>query len=137
MSMNLGGYTLEILDKLTAANMDLPAAKALSEVISDQLAKVLEMSATKEDLAREFSLLRADLTRGLRDDLSRVLKDDIGREFAVFKEAVSKDMALLKANIDRDIAVGQSSIIKWVAGMLVAQVAVILTILKYLPSILK
>jgi hypothetical protein len=47
---------------------------------------------------------------------------------------VQKDIALLRADVDAQLAKAKTDIIKWVAGMLVAQSAIIAALVKLLAK---
>lgn len=120
--MELSIDTLKIYERLKNANFDDRAAKELSEIFRDNAHSIImqqaEVLATKGDIAA----VKGDIAV-VKEDIIAV-KDDIS--------AVKRDISLVKSEIRNEISNAKVEIIKWVAGMLVAQGAIVAALVKLL-----
>ena len=106
---------------------------ALAEYFDSQM-------ATKEDIATlhaEIERVRADLSRDIEQ-----IRTDLGRDIEQVRTDLSRDIALSRSEVDLKIAgldlkisESRAETIKWVAGLLIAQGAAIVALIKFLPGI--
>ena len=104
--------TLSIYQRLKSANLEDEAAREIADVFRDVIESNL---ATKTDI----ELIRADIA-STKADVGYV-KTDIEK----FKLEIEKTIELSSART-------KAEIIKWVAGMLVAQGAIVVALVKLL-----
>ena len=101
--------TLTIYQRLKSAHLQDEAAKEIAEVIKDvtefNLVTKVDLETTEANLKKAIEIIRADLGKAIE-----IIRADLGK-------AIEKTKA---------------ETIKWVAGMLVAQAAVVATIVKLL-----
>jgi hypothetical protein len=83
-------------------------------------------------------LIRANLDEPAAKELAEIFKE-IAESHLATKEDIEKlklqlnsDIAAIKVELSSDIEKAKGEIIKWVAGMLVAQAAVVATLIKLL-----
>jgi hypothetical protein len=105
----------EVYDALKEAGASEEKASAAAIAVS---AYQLNRSnlATKEDIARLEKVTKEDIAR-----LEKVTKEDIARLEKVTKEDI--------ARIEREIAAAKFDILKWVVGLALAQLALLVGIL--------
>jgi hypothetical protein len=85
-------------------------------------------TATKSDIAKlnaEIEKSRADVSR----DIEQV-RADVSRDI----ERSRADLELKIAGLDTKIAESKTETIKWVAGLLIAQTAAIVALIRFLPG---
>ncbi|QCQ22581.1 hypothetical protein [Desulfoglaeba alkanexedens] len=101
--------TLSIYNRLKSAGLPEACAKEIAEVfretIEENLATTTDLKTTESNLTKYIESVRAEL---------------------------KKDIELLRAELRKEIAESKASIIRWVAGMLIAQAALIATLVKLL-----
>ena len=111
--------TLSIYQRLKSANLKDEAAQEIADVFRDVIESNL---ATKTDI----ELIRADIAATKAD--VELIRADI--------EYVKTDIEKVKVDIEKTIEIAVTKtkveIIKWVAGMLVAQAAIVATLVKLL-----
>jgi predicted phage-related endonuclease len=118
--MSLAFDTLRYTKKLRAAGV--PDQQA--EVQAETLAEIVEERlATKRDLKEVEVALKRDL-KEVEVALKRDLKE--------LEAALKRDIKDLEVSLKREISEIKSETIKWVAGMLIAQAALIATLVKLL-----
>jgi len=107
--MPLAIDTLNIYSRLKATGLSEDSAKEIAEVfremIEENLAGKNDLKTTESNLTKYIESVRAEL---------------------------KKDIELLRAELRREIAESKVGVIKWVAGMLIAQAAFIVTLIKLL-----
>ena len=112
--------TLNIYNRLKSAGLPEACAKEIAEVfretIEENLATTTDLKTSESNLTKYIESVRAEL------------KKDIESVRAELK----KDIELLRAELRKEIAESKASIIRWVAGMLIAQAALIATLVKLL-----
>ena len=96
--------------------------------------------ATKDDIAHlhvEVERIRADLGRDIEQ-----LRADLGRDIEQLRADLGRDIALSRSDVDLKlsgmelkISEAKGETIKWVAGLLIAQGAAIVALVKFLPGI--
>ena len=118
--MPLAIDTLNIYSRLKATGLSEDSAKEIAEVfremIEENLASKNDLKTTESNLTKYIESVRAEL------------KKDIESVRAELK----KDIELLRSELRREIAESKVSVIKWVAGMLIAQAAFIVALIKLL-----
>ncbi|RZB33446.1 MAG: hypothetical protein SRB2_03999 [Desulfobacteraceae bacterium Eth-SRB2] len=101
--------TLNIYTRLKSTGLSEESAKEIAEVfretIEENLATKNDLKTTESNLTKYIESVRAE---------------------------VKKDIELLRSELRKEIAESKAGIIKWVAGMLVAQAALIATLVKLL-----
>jgi hypothetical protein len=108
--------TLKIYERLRKTELPDAAAKEIAEVLKEAAEFGYEILATKEDLKRA----------------EMALKEDLKRTELALKEDLKRTELALRKDLETGMAQTEAKIIKWVAGMLVAQAAVVATLLKLL-----
>lgn len=126
-----------------------------AEILADEHARLLnERLANKVDLEHQTALLQRDtaeakqeLQRDLAETRTRLERDlaetkaELQHEIATLKVELQRELAETKADLQRQIAetkadlqrqIGDTKVetIKWVAGLMIAQAAVIVAILR-------
>ncbi|MBF0524068.1 MAG: hypothetical protein HQK56_03110 [Deltaproteobacteria bacterium] len=104
--------TLSVYDRLSRAGLPDAASRELSDIFKDNYRQQLEFLATKRDIA--------DVKR----DIADVRKDivNVKRDIA----DIRKDVAELKTTTETNILKSKNDTIKWVAGLMMAQAAIIM-----------
>jgi hypothetical protein len=101
--------TLNIYSRLKATGLSEDSAREIAEVfremIEENLASKNDLKTTESNLTKYIESVRAEL---------------------------KKDIELLRAELRTEIAESKVSVVKWVAGMLIAQAAFIVTLIKLL-----
>lgn len=83
---------------------------------------------TMVDTLKIYERLRsADLNDKAAKEIAEVFKETIDEQLAT-----KTDLAILKSELETTISKTKAEIIKWVAGMLVAQAAIVATLVKLL-----
>jgi len=107
--MTLTVDTLNIYNRLKSTGLSEESAKAIAEIfreaIEENLANKNDLKTTESNLTKYIESARTEL---------------------------KKDIEVLRAEVKTEIAESKTSTIKWVAGMLVAQAALIATLVKLL-----
>jgi hypothetical protein len=107
--MPLAIDTLNIYSRLKATGLSEDSAREIAEVfremIEENLASKNDLKTTESNLTKYIESVRAEL---------------------------KKDIELLRAELRTEIAESKVSVVKWVAGMLIAQAAFIVTLIKLL-----
>jgi hypothetical protein len=101
--------TLNIYNRLKSAGLPEASAKEIAEVfretIEENLATTTDLKTTESNLTKYIESVRAEL---------------------------KKNVELVRAELRKEIAESKASTIRWVAGMLIAQAALIATLVKLL-----
>ena len=101
--------TLNIYNRLKSTGLSEESARAIAEIfreaIEENLANKKDLKTTETNLTKYIESVRTEL---------------------------KKDIEVLRAEVKTEIAESKTSTIKWVAGMLVAQAALIATLVKLL-----
>ena len=137
--------TLSIYQRLKSANLEDEAAKEIAEVIKDvteshlvstsYLDKALEK--TKVELQNNLGSLDKALEKtkvelqnniGTLDRALEKTKLELQKEIELSKTCLQKEIEILRVEMYKT----KAEILKWVAGMLVAQAAIVATIVKLL-----
>lgn len=140
MSTNVD--TLRIFERLKGASLNERAAKEIAEVFYDfiesKLATKMDIEGLKIATKKDIESLRAELKVDI-ENLRTELKIDIEKVRAGSKVGTEKvesgltsHIENLRAEVKVDIAQSKTEIIKWVAGMLIAQTAILASVVKLL-----
>ena len=101
--------TLNIYNRLKSTGLSEESARTIAEIfreaIEENLANKKDLKTTESNLSKYIESVRTEL---------------------------KKDMEVLRSEVKKDIAESRASTIKWVAGMLIAQTALIATLVKLL-----
>ena len=148
--------TLNIYNRLKSTGLSEESAGTIAEIfreaIEENLAnkgdlKTTESNLTKyiESVRKDLKTTESDLTKyieSVRKDLKTTesnltkyiesVRTELKKDMEVLRTELKKDMEVLRAEIKTEIAESRASTIKWVAGMLVAQTALIATLVKLL-----
>ena len=123
--------THSFIKRLVGAGM--PEQQA--EILAEEHARLLnERLATKVDLEQQTALLQRDAAETkteLQRDMAE-MKADLQHEIAKLRVELQRDMAETKADLQRQMGDTKAEILKWVAGMMVAQAAVIVALFRLL-----
>lgn len=115
--------TLKAYEALTAAKMPEEQARVLVSIVQDLQEARLANVSTKQDLEVSQAELKTDIA-----NLRTELKTDIANLRAEFKA----DIADLRGELKADIAEVKSSLIRWMFGFFIGQVAVLAGLIKLL-----
>ncbi len=142
--------TLRIYERLRESELTDRASKEIAEVIKEMLEGNLATkrelkeveAALKVDIEKLRSELKSDIEK-LRSDTEKIrseLKSDIEKLRSELKSDIEKLRSELKSDIEKlrselkiDIERTKSDTVKWVAGLLIGQAALIITLLKLIP----
>ena len=145
--------TLNIYSRLKSTGLSEESARAIAEIfreaIEENLANKKDLKTTETNLTKYIESVRTELKKDiesvrteLKKDIEAVrseLKKDIEavrtelkKDIEVLRTELKKDIEVLRAEVKTEIAESKTSTIKWVAGMLVAQAALIATLVKLL-----
>ena len=101
--------TLNIYSRLKSTGLSEESAKEIAEVfrqtVDENLANKIDLEQVKTELQRDLERVRSEL---------------------------KKDIELVKSELKKEIAESKAGTIRWVAGMLVAQAALIAALVKLL-----
>jgi len=123
--------TLNIYNRLKSTGLSEESAKAIAEIfreaIEENLANKNDLKTTESNLTKHIESVRAELTKHIESVRAELTKD-----IESVRAELTKDIEVLRAEVKAEIAESKAGIIKWVAGMLVAQAALIATLVKLL-----
>ncbi|MBF0496236.1 MAG: hypothetical protein HQK58_06615 [Deltaproteobacteria bacterium] len=97
--------TLSVYDRLARAGLPDAASRELSDIFKDNYRQQLEFLATKRDIV------------DVKKDIADIRKDIAD---------IRKDIAELKTTTETNILKSKNDTIKWVAGLMMAQAAIIM-----------
>jgi hypothetical protein len=118
--MPLAIDTLNIYSRLKATGLSEDSAKEIAEVFREMIEENL---ASKNDLKTTESNLTKDL---------KTTESNLTKYIESVRAELKKDIELLRAELRIEIAESKVSVVKWVAGMLIAQAAFIVALIKLL-----
>jgi len=117
--MALAFDTLKYAKKLEVAGVTRKQAEAQAEATAEVL----------HDLVSDTIATKKDVT-DVRTELKEV-KAELKQDIADLRAELKQDIADLRTELKQDIANVKVDMIKWMIGLLFAQTALILTVLKY------
>jgi len=140
--MPLAIDTLNIYSRLKATGLSEDSAKEIAEVfremIEENLAGKNDLKTTESNLTKDLKTTESNLTKYIESVRAELKKDiesvrsELKKDIESVRSELKKDIELLRAELRREIAESKVSVIKWVAGMLIAQAAFIVTLIKLL-----
>lgn len=121
--------TLNIYNRLKSAGLPEACAKEIAEVfretIEENLATTTDLKTTESNLTKYIESVRAELKKDIES-----VRAELKKDIESLRAELKKDIELLRAELRKEIAESKASIIRWVAGMLIAQAALIATLVK-------
>ena len=118
--MPLAIDTLNIYSRLKSTGLSEESARGIAEIfretVEENLASKNDLKTTESNLTKYIESVRAELKK----DIEQLRSD------------VTKEIELVRVEFKKEIAESKAGIIRWVAGMLVAQAALIATLVKLL-----
>jgi len=117
--------TLTIAQELQTSGLSKKDAEAIAGAMGKFAASEL---ATKENLKETEYRLRKDLEQ-FRAELQKEVRG-LDVKIAETKAELQKEIAETKAELQKDIRQVATNTIKWVAGIIIGQTAVIFTLIK-------
>ena len=122
--------TLKFVERLEAGGFTHSQAKAAAEAFAEatgqELATKSDLGLTKADIQAEIAGLRAEL----KSDLA-TLRTEFKSDLATLRTELKTDMESLRTEFKSDMAALKVDFIKWMVGLLFAQTALLLTLLKF------
>ena len=112
--------TLNIYSRLKSSGLSEESAKEIAQVFRETIEANL---ATKNDLKTTESKLTNDL---------KTTESNLTKYIESVRNELKKDLELVRTELRGEIAESKAGTIRWVAGMLVAQAALIDTLVKLL-----
>ena len=110
--------TLSIYRRLKSTGLTEESAQGITEIFRET---VEENLASKKDLKTTESNLTKDL---------KTTESNLTKYIESVRSELKKDIEFIRSELKKDIAESKADTIKWVAGMLVAQAALIATLVK-------
>ncbi|MEA3359256.1 MAG: hypothetical protein U9R17_07620, partial [Thermodesulfobacteriota bacterium] len=137
--------TLNIYNRLKSTGLSEESAGTIAEIfreaIEENLANKGDLKTTESNLTKYIESVRSELKKDiemlrseLKKDIESVRKDlkttesNLTKYIESVRNELKKDMEVLRSEFKKEIAESRASTIKWVAGMLVAQTALIATL---------
>jgi hypothetical protein len=115
--------TLRAARRLKEAGASEPVAEAIAEVLRDSRELDLSRLATKTDLEQLRLATKTDL-----EQLRLATKTDLEQ----LRLATKTDLEQLRLATKADLAELKSEVLKWVIGLMIAQTAAIIAVVKLL-----
>jgi hypothetical protein len=116
--------TLRIYERLKKANAGEELAKEVAELFRETAEERL---ASKNDLKNTEAALKTDVK-----NTELRLQNDLEKTKIEFKNELKQTEFRIKSELEAKIAQSKAEIIKWVAGLLLAQTGVIAALVKLL-----
>ncbi len=119
--------TLNIYSRLKSTGLSEESAKEIAEVfretIEENLATKTDLKTTEGNLTNDLKTTESNLTKYIES-----VRAELKKDIELLRSEVKKDIESVK----KEIAESKAGTIRWVAGMLVAQAALIATLVKLL-----
>ncbi len=129
--MPLAIDTLNIYSRLKSTGLSEESARGIAEIfretVEENLASKNDLKTTESNLTKDLKTTESNLTKYI-ESVRAELKKDIEQ----LRSDVTKEIELVRVEFKKEIAESKAGIIRWVAGMLVAQAALIATLVKLL-----
>ena len=123
--------TLNIYSRLKSTGLSEESAKEIAEVfrqtVDENLANKIDLEQVKSELQKEIQLLRSELKKDIQE-----LRSELKKDIQELRSELKKDIEMLRSELQKEIAESKAGVIRWVAGMLVAQAALIAALVKLL-----
>ena len=140
--MPLAIDTLDIYRRLKSTGLAEESAREITEIfretVEENLANKNDLKTTESNLRKYLKTTESNLTKDLRTTESNLRKDlrttesNLTKYIESIRSELKKDIESIRNELKKDIAESKADTIKWVAGMLVAQAALIATLVKLL-----
>jgi len=129
--------TYAVIKRLQESGFSEQQAETMAGVLQDTQKTSSEHLATKwdiQDLQRDIKELEANTKRDLKELETNLRQDMREMEMTLHKEIdmVRKDIDMMRKDIDVKLAELRTDLLKWTVGILLAQAAVIATLVKLL-----
>ena len=129
--MPLAIDTLSIYRRLKSTGLTEESARGITEIfretVEENLASKNDLKTTESNLTKDLKTTESNLTKDLKTTESNLTK-----YIESVRSELKKDIESVRSELKKDIAESKADTIKWVAGMLVAQAALIATLVKLL-----
>ena len=129
--MTLTVDTLNIYNRLKSTGLSEESAKAIAEIfreaIEENLANKNDLKTTETNLKKYIESVRGELEKYIES-----VRGELEIKIESLRTELKKDIEVLRTEVKTEIAESKTGTIKWVAGMLVAQAALIATLVKFL-----
>ena len=103
-------------------------AEATAEVLADEQSRLLtDNLASKNELNTGFIAVRADLEIGLA-----AVRADLEAGLAAVRADLETGLAAVRADFEKTLASTEARLMRWMAGLLIAQGGVIVTLISVL-----
>ena len=122
---------LSIYRRLKSTGLTEESARGITEIfretVEENLASKNDLKTTESNLTKDLKTTESNLTKDLKTTESNLTK-----YIESVRSELKKDIESVRSELKKDIAESKADTIKWVAGMLVAQAALIATLVKLL-----
>jgi len=123
--------TLNIYSRLKSTGLSEESAKEIAGVfrqtVDENLANKIDLEQVKSELKKDIEQVRSELKKDIEQ-----LRTEVKKDIEQLRSEVKKDIEQLRSELKKDIAESKADTIRWVAGMLVAQAALIVALVKLL-----
>ena len=130
--------TLNIYTRLKSTGLSEESAKEIAEVfreaVEENLANKNDLKTTESNLTKYIESVHMEL-KTTESNLTKYIESvrtELKKDIELLRTELKKDIELLRSELRKEIAESKAGIIRWVAGMLVAQAAIIATLVKLL-----
>lgn len=118
---------LEYVDQLKAVGVPEEQAKVHAYMFQNVLSNDLATKRDIADVSLAIEQLRADTKRDIEE-----LRTELKRDIEGFRTEHKDDIEKLRLENSRDLALVKADMLKWIAGMFIAQGAVVVSLIKLL-----
>ena len=140
--MPLAIDTLDIYRRLKSTGLAEESAREITEIfretVEENLASKNDLKTTESNLTKDIKTIESNLTKDIKtieSNLTKYIKtieSNLTKYIKTIESNLTKDIESIRNELKKDIAESKADTIKWVAGMLVAQAALIATLVKLL-----
>ena len=121
--------TLSIYRRLKSTGLTEESAQGITEIfretVEENLASKKDLKTTESNLTKDLKTTESNLTKDLK-----ITESNLTKYIESVRSELKKDIEFIRSELKKDIAESKADTIKWVAGMLVAQAALIATLVK-------
>ena len=129
--MPLAIDTLDIYRRLKSTGLAEESAREITEIfretVEENLASKNDLKTTESNLTKDIKTIESNLTKDIK-----TIESNLTKYIKTIESNLTKDIESIRNELKKDIAESKADTIKWVAGMLVAQAALIATLVKLL-----
>ena len=127
--MPLAIDTLRIYSRLKSTGLTEESAEEIAEIfretVEENLASKKDLKTTESNLTKDIEAVRSELKKDIE-----AVRSELKKDIEAVRTELKKDIEAVRTELKKDIAESKADTIKWVAGMLVAQAALIATLVK-------